>query len=118
MVVHDDHIRLRRGPTRAEEKALVEVLTLETAAEIGLRRNFIPHFRTWWRRQVGEGSIGGARCPCTHVLQLTAERGIEQSGGRVCVLQAPQAEVVAPALQEHVANGLIVERPLQEWEVL
>src|SRR6185437_1987957 len=108
-----------RDATRLEEKAAIEVRTLEAAAEIGLGGYFVPHIGTRRRREIRERAIRRPLGPRAQGGELRHHLIIKQTGPLgASVLEALQADVVAPPLEHGKAHRLIVERALQEGEVL
>ena len=119
MVIDDDHIGLRRLPPGGEEKALVEVRTLQPKTQIGLRRHFIPDVGLGRRGEVAQTPVTRARRPFGEPLHLSRRPRIEERRPRPARLIQPiEADVVVPPLEQREAHRLIVQRADQEGEIL
>ncbi len=120
-MVHDHHVGLRRLAARAEEEAAIEVLALETRAEIRLRTHFIPYFGAGRTRQVAQRTIAGPAGPGRDGREFVQLVGLEQGALRAHrLLQPREAEVVAPSLEQGKRWFVLVgaQRVAQEWQVL
>ena len=119
MVIHHHYISRRRFLARLEQKTLVVERALHAPAQIGLGRHFIPHLRARRCRQVGQRSILRFLRPLGDLLDIARPTIVEQR--RSCsarLLEAHQAQIIPPALQQREAHLLIGERPLQERQIL
>src|SRR6185503_21070169 len=73
MMVHDDHVRLRRLAPGLEQEALVVERTARALAEVRLRRDFIPELGPRRRREIAERAIRGGAGPFGYGLELLLE---------------------------------------------
>ena len=120
-MVHDHHVRLGCAAARLEHEAALEVRALEAGAQVRLRRHRVPHLRARLVGEVGEAAVARLRGPRAERLQLRRLPLVEQRlQARARLLQARQAEVVAPTLEQREARRVVAraERAGEDRQVL
>src|SRR4051794_19974169 len=121
MVVHHYHIGLRRAPPGAEEKAAIEMGTLEAGAQVRPRANLVPYLCGWGGREIAQGTISGVPGPFGNAEQLVQLVLLEQGAlARDCLMHPGQAEIVAPALEEREGGRVLLlgQSATKQWKIL
>src|SRR3989449_1291050 len=114
-------VRLGRAAPRLKQEATLEVGALESRAEIRLRRHRVPQLGARLVRKVGERAVARPRRPGREPVELRPALVLEQRALRPArLLEARQADVIPPALQERERRGVLgpPQPPGQDRQVL
>ena len=106
-VVHHQHVRREDAVARALEEAdgviLAEVGRVTTQlrrAQPALRTHLRPHLRVGLRLEIRQAAVGGGLGPFVDPLQFLGFRGGEEVASLLDgLVEAPRAEVIAPAFE-------------------
>src|SRR5690606_34958465 len=108
-----------RLTTGAEQETFLVMRALEARTQIRLRAHLVPYVRPRRHRKVGQASILCALRPRIQRLDLLHQPRLQQRLSTVArLLQALQAQVVAPPLQKGETNLLVAKCPREERQVL
>ena len=119
VMVHHDHVGLRRLSSRGEHEALVEELALDALAQVRLGGDLVPDFLTRLDGQVAQRTVFGLPRPLDQLDEPFLVSVREQRRMRAGRLIEPlQAEIVPPALEQRKPHRLVAERAFQERKVL
>src|SRR5690606_38657878 len=110
---------LCRLTARLEEEAAVVVRALEPRAKIGFGTHLVPRLRTRRSCEIGQTAVARALGPVTEPGYFVRDSRLQQClSARARLIQTQKAQIVAPTLEQREAHLLVVERLLQEGEVL
>ncbi len=121
MMIHHDDIRLGRTAPRPEQEALVEVVALETSAQVGLGAHLVPHLGRGHHGEIAERPVRRVTRPFGDGQQLIVLLGFEQGPlGADRLVEPRETEVVPPALEQGEGGNVVLrrQRPAKERQVL